>query len=258
MDKRRIAVVTGASGGFGREFVRIFSADNNIEEIWAVSRAGDRLERLRAEFGEKVLPVVMDLTDRNSFSVLEKMLSARNVTVSVLVNNAGFAKFCSFRDISAGESLNMIDLNVSAVVAVGLVCIPFMAAGSRIMNVASQASFFPLPYMNIYSATKAFVRNYTRALNVELGDRKITATAVCPGWMRTGLFARGEIGAAKTVTRFAGLRNPSSVAEKAVRDAFRGRDISVCGAFTKFTHVLSKILPQRLMMRLWLAQQGLL
>ena len=91
----------------------------------------------------------------------------------------------------------MINLNISAVVALGLYCIPYMKPGSHIINIASQASFQPLPYQNIYSSTKAFVRNYTRALNVELKDRRITATAVCPGWIDTGLYERGLIGAKK-------------------------------------------------------------
>lgn len=70
--------------------------------------------------------------------------------------------------------------------------------GSHILNIASQASFQPLPYQNIYSSTKAFVRNYTRALNVELREKGITATAVCPGWMKTGLYDRGIIDAKKS------------------------------------------------------------
>jgi len=82
----------------------------------------------------------------------------------------------------------MIDLNISSVVAMELVCIPYMTQGSHIINIASQAAFQPLPHQNIYSSTKSFVRNYTRALNVELKDKGITATAVCPGWMKTGLF----------------------------------------------------------------------
>ena len=102
----------------------------------------------------------------------------------------------------------MIDLNISAVVALGLVCIPYMEKGSHIINIASQASFFPLPYQNIYSSTKAFVRNYTRALNVELKSRGIYATAVCPGWMKTGLFDRGLIGAKNGTNKFSGMVTP--------------------------------------------------
>ena len=72
----------------------------------------------------------------------------------------------------------MIHVNIDAVVAMGLVCIPYMKKGSHLINIASQASFQPLPYQNIYSSTKSFVRNYSRALNVELKEKGIYVTAV--------------------------------------------------------------------------------
>lgn len=199
----------------------------------------------------------MDLTDRKNTKHIATELEKSGATVKYLVNNAGFAKFCSYGDISVDESLNMIDLNISAVVALGLVCIPHMERGSHIINIASQASFFPLPYQNIYSSTKAFVRNYTRALNVELKEKGISATAVCPGWMKTGLFDRGLIGAQKGTNNFSGMVTPDVVAKKALLDAEKGKDISVYGLYVKSTHFLSKITPQRLMMKIWLNQQGI-
>ena len=130
-----------------------------------------------------------------------------------------------------------------------------MDHGSHMINIASQASFFPLPYQNIYSSTKAFVRNYTRALNVELKDKGIHATAVCPGWMKTGLFDRGVIGAQKGTNHFSGMVTPDVVAAKALRDAKKENDISVYGLYVKTTHLLSKFIPQKLMMKVWLRQQ---
>lgn len=155
------------------------------------------------------------------------------------------------------ESLNMIDLNIGAIVAVGLVCLPYMESGSFLINIASQASFFPLPYQNIYSSTKVFVRNYTRALNVELKDRGIHAIAVCPGWIDTDLFDRAIIGAKKATNRFTGMVKPDVVVKKAVKDAKRRKDMSVFGLFVKYTHVLSKIVPQRMVMKLWVSMQKL-
>lgn len=177
--------------------------------------------------------------------------------IKYLINNAGFAKFCSYDDITIEESLNMIDLNISAVVAFGLICIPYMEKGSHIINIASQSSFFPLPYQNIYSSTKAFVRNYSRALNVELQEKQITATAVCPGWMKTELFDRGIVGAKKGTNKFSGMVTPDVVAKKALDDVRKGKDISVYGIYVKFTHLLSKLTPQKMMMKIWLMQQGM-
>lgn len=255
--KKQIAVVTGANGGLGKEFVKLLMKEQGVAEIWAIARNRGKLDRLSEEFGDKIRIFSMDLSDRTNFSKLEEQLKEENVTVKYLINNAGFAKFCSYDDISVEESMNMVDLNINAVVALGLICIPHMERGSRLVNIASQASFFPLPYQNIYSSTKAFVRNYTRALNVELKEKGITATAVCPGWMKTELFDRGVIGAEKGTNNFSGMVTPDVVAKKALRDAKKGKDISVYGLYVKSTHLLSKLMPQRMMMKVWLGQQGI-
>lgn len=229
--KKQIAIVTGANGGLGKEFARLLAADPELSEIWAVARNREKLEQCALELGGKVRLFSMDLTDRDSVPLIRAELERSGAAVKYLVNNAGFAKFCSYADISVEESLNMIDLNIGAVVALGLVCIPYMERGSHIINIASQASFFPLPYQNLYSSTKAFIRNYTRALNVELKGRGISATAVCPGWMRTGLFDRGVIGAEKGTRNFSGMVPPNVVAKKALLDAKKGKDISVYGLY---------------------------
>lgn len=255
MKKKRIAIVTGASSGFGREFVKLFLSRRGIEEIWAVARDKEKLKRLASAYGKKVKTFSIDLSDRNAIKKFGDTLKKENVSISYLINNAGYGKFCSYKDLDIDSSLNMIDLNVSGVVAMGLVCIPYMREGSHILNVASQASFQPLPYMNIYSATKAFVRNYSRALNVELKDRGIVVTAVCPGWMKTAFFDRAEIGAAKGVRHFIGVASPKRVAAKALKDAEKGRDISIYSVYVKIQHLFAKLLPQRAMMKVWLWQQ---
>ena len=253
----RIAVITGASGGFGREFTRLLSADREIDGIWAIARNQAKLDQLKADFGEKIKTFSIDLSDTKAILGFKEVLDKEKPEISYLINNAGFAKLCAYSDISVLESVNMIDLNCGGVVAMGLVCIPYMSAGSRMLNVASQSAFQPLPYLNIYGATKAFVRNYSRALNIELKERGITVTAVCPGWMDTDLIDRARVGAKKAPRKFAGMVTPGKVAKKALSDAKRGRDISVYGAYVKFCHTLAKVLPQRLMMKIWLIQQGL-
>lgn len=255
MEKKQIAIVTGANGGLGKEFVKLLVGKKEITEIWAVARNEEKLAELHKEYGEKIRVFSMDLSVRETYGELEKQLKVESVSVRYLINNAGYAKFCSYDDQNVAESLNMIDLNIGAVVALGLIAIPYMERGSHIINIASQASFFPLPYQNIYSSTKAFVRNYTRALNVELQEKEISATAVCPGWMDTGLFKRGLIGAKKGITQFDGMVKPVVVAKKALADAEKGKDISVYGLYVKSTHVLSKLMPQRMMMKVWLGQQ---
>lgn len=258
MEKKNIAVVTGASGGLGREFVRLLAKDPEIDEVWAIARNEEKLYHLKKKIGKKVKTYSADLSNRKELQVFAAEFEREQVSIRWLINNAGFAKFCTYDDISIDESMNMIDLNVSAVVAFGLIALPFMERGSHIVNIASQASFQPLPYLNIYAATKAFVRNYTRALHLELKERGITATAVCPGWMQTGLMDRGHVETAKAISVFPFLSTPAKVAAKALRDAKKGKDISVYGFYVKCCHVVAKLLPQRCMMRLWLKQQHLI
>lgn len=255
MTKKTIAVVTGASSGMGIEFVKLLTKKKELDEIWIIARNADKLEKVKLEFGDKIKCFPMDLSKIENIKNFGKKKELENCNIKYLINNAGFAKFCSYDDLSVDESINMIDLNVSGVVAMGLVCIPHMECGSHLINIASQASFQPLPYQNIYSSTKAFVRNYTRALNVELKDRGIIATAVCPGWMKTGLFDRGLIGAKKATKNFVGMVTPDVVAKKAISDADKGKDISVYGIYVKTCHLVAKVLPQKMMMKIWLIQQ---
>ncbi len=252
---KNIAIVTGANGGFGKELTALLAKENGLDEIWAIARNKDRLEALKNELGEKIKPISLDMSERKSFDALEEMLRAEPVRISYLVNNAGFAKFGSSEEIGIEQSLNMIDLNVSAVVALCLKCVPFMEKGSRIINVSSLSSYFPLPYLNVYASTKVFIRSYTRALNVELKKKGISATAVCPGWMTTNLYDRAHTGSENEVRCFFGMKDPARVAKKALKDTKRGKDMSSYGFYVKLIHLLSKLLPQRAMMKFWRMQQ---
>lgn len=257
MKNKIIAIVTGASAGLGREFVKILVEREELDEIWAIARNQQKLDALVNEFGDKVKVFSRDLSDKEQIKEFAGTIGGEGAMIQYLINNAGFAKFCAYDDLSVDESLDMIDLNVKGLVAMGLVCIPYMKQGSHLINIASQASFQPLPYQNIYSSTKAFVRNYTRALNVELRDKGIVATAVCPGWMKTDLIDNGLIGAAKATSRFCMMVTPDVVAKKAIRDADKNKDISVYSFYVKLAHLVAKILPQRIMMKIWLRQQHL-
>ena len=257
MAKKDIAIVTGATSGLGREFMRLLAEDPTLNEIWGIARTPQDLRSLCREMGEKVKPYSLDLSDTGFARTFALELKKHNPHVRYLINDAGFAKFCSFGDLSVGQAANMVDLNCTAVVAMCLLCLPHMGRGDHILNISSQAAFQPVPYQNLYSATKVFVRHYSRALHVELRQRGISVTAVCPGWMSTRLYQRAEIGAAKGTHRFVGMVTPDKVAAKALRDARRGKDMSVYGLYVKSAHLLAKWLPQRVVMAAWLKQQGL-
>lgn len=248
---KNIAIVTGATGGFGREFIKLLLKKQNLDEIWAIARNNDKLLNLIDEFGNKIKIFSYDLTSLDCIKNFQTKLN-NDIKIKYLINNAGYAKFCSYDELDIDASLNMINLNVSSVVAMGLACIPFMEKGSRIINISSQSSFLPLPYLNIYSATKVFVRHYSRALNVELKDKEITVTAVCPGWMKTNLYDAAKVdNAQKVVNSFDGITTPDKVAKKALEDADKGKSLSIYGFFSNATHLAGKILPQSLLMKFW-------
>lgn len=257
MKKKRIAIVTGASSGLGKEFARRIVRYQAIDEVWCIARQPEKLRAVAKELGPKVRTFSVDLSKKKQIKAFRKNLEQENVWIKILVNSAGFAKFCSYNDLDLNQSLNMIDVNVKGVVAMGLICIPYMGKGSHIINIASIAAFQPLPYLNLYSATKAFVENYSRALNIELQDRGIHVTTVCPGWLKTALFRRADIGASKTIHHFHCMNNPGRVAGKALHDAAAGKNISVYGCSNKLLHLLSKLTPNSFAMKAWLEYQHL-
>lgn len=244
----KIAIVTGATGGLGHEFVREVLKEN-IDEIWAVTRNENRLDNLKAEFGEKIRLVRCDLENFSDLSGLFELIETKKPEIRLLINNAGVGKMGESIGLTDNDVASEIDINCKAVCLLCNHAIPFMPAGSRILNISSASSFQPVPYINLYAAGKAFVRSYTRALNVELKAKGIICTAVCPGWIDTEMLQKEYNG--KPV-RFPGLVSANRVAVQALRDSAKGKDMSVCSLFVKYEHFLSKILPHKWIMKIWL------
>ena len=176
----KIAIVTGASSGMGREFVHQLSGYETVDEIWAVARRAEALEALKSEVSAPVRPVVLDLLKPESFDTLRAMLEAETPDVRLLVNAAGFGKFGSFDKIPLEDECRMIDLNCKALLVMTRLCVPYMAPGSHILELDSLSAFQPVPYITTYGATKAFVLSYSRAMNRELKGKGIRVMAMNP------------------------------------------------------------------------------
>lgn len=244
----KIAVVTGATGGLGQAFVRALLQED-VDAIWAVARNAGKLEALKARYGDRICPVRCDLSSPDELAALARRFDTERPDIRILINNAGVGRMGESSAFTVEEIAGTIDLNCKAVCLLCGYAIPFMSAGARILNISSASSFQPVPYLNFYAASKAFVRSYSRALNVELKAVGITCTAVCPGWIDTDMLQKEYRG--KPV-KFPGLVSPNRVAVQALRDAAKGKDMSVCSLFVKYEHFLSKILPQKTIMRLWM------
>lgn len=245
---KKIAIVTGASGGIGQVFVRELTKEN-LDEIWIVGRKEKQLLLLKNEFGERIIPICMDLTKDTDLLSFADLLKRQNLSVLWLINNAGIAKMAPSQEFSLLEIEQTIDLNCKAPAVLISLCIPFMKKGAKILNISSASAFQPVPYINLYAATKAFERSYSRALNTELKTSGITVTAVCPSWVDTGMLLK-EIDGRKV--RFPGIVTPERVVRKAIIDAKKGKDMSICSFYVKCQHLNVKLLPQRLTMKIWL------
>lgn len=252
---KTIAIVTGATSGLGRAFIDELEKDPHVEEIWAIARSRDKLAELEQQISKRIRPLAFDLTLPISMNEIEKMLKQRQPTVRYLINNAGFAKFGANGEIARQEAENLIDLNARAVVSLCTMCTPYLASGSKVLNIASLSAFLPLPSMAVYAASKVFVKNYSLALSEELKPHGITVTAVCPGWIDTNLYARAEIGAEHTIQKFDGMVKPHEVARSALADAHRGKRLSVYSLIPKAARFLSAVLPDSVLMRIWQRHQ---
>ena len=253
---KRIAVITGASAGMGRVFAETVDNWDGIEEVWAIARRKERLESLRCPVPVKVLP--MDLTDRSNYAVYAKLLAEEQVEVALLVNAAGFGKFCSTLEVPTEENLNMVDLNCQALQAMCQMTIPYMPKGGRIINFSSVASEQPIPYINVYGATKAFVSSYGRALNRELKSRGIGVTTVYPFWTATEFFDRAiDPNTEPVVKSYIAMYTPEQIVARAWRDAKRGKDVCRYGFIARSQSLLAKLLPHSMIMNMWMNMQKL-
>lgn len=249
----KISVVTGASSGMGRDFVKMLDKIENCEEIWVIARRADRLAELTSETGKRIVPIELDLSLEESYDKYAEMLKAADADVVALVNAAGFGKFGDFEGIPLKEQMNMIDLNCKALMAVTYITLEYMKEGSRVYQLGSLSSFQPVPYITTYGATKAFVLSFTRALNVELKKRGIKCIAICPGWVKTEFFDRAVKD--DTIKYYNKFFTSEEVVTRAVYDMYRGKDVSVCGASIRGQVLLTKLLPHKLVMKIWCKQQ---
>ena len=253
---KKIAVITGASSGMGRDFVRLIDSYESFDEVWVIARRLDRLEQLQSECPFPVRAIPLDLTDARSYSEYAELLCEEEVDVSLLVNCSGFGKFGRYDDIELEDKFGMIDLNCKALVAMTELTLPYMKAGAHIIELDSLSSFQPVPYIGVYGATKAFVLSYSRSLDRDLSDRGIRVCAVCPGWVRTEFFDRAKTKNEKAVTYYNKVWESEDVVKTALRDAYRGKDVSIHGFSVRAQVLATKLLPHSLVMNIWLRQQG--
>ena len=244
----KIAVVTGASSGLGREFARQISARySKFDEIWLIARRTERLEEVADEIKLTSRVISLDLSSKDELMALKELLEENAPDIKLLVNCAGYGKSGSFDELGYDEQLGMIDINCRALTAVTKLCLPYISSNSRIIELASAAAFMPQPDFAVYAATKAYVLSFSKAINKELKPKKITVTAVCPGPVDTEFFdiAGKNVKLLKRMV----MAKPENVVEQAIKDAALGNELSIYGRTMKLAHDAGRFLPHRLLMK---------
>ena len=251
-----VAIITGASSGMGREFVRQFSDYEKVDEVWAIARRADALDALKEECACPVRPISLDLCDSGSFALLSALLEREKPDVRLLVNAAGFGKFGRFDKISPEDDCRMIDLNCTALVKMTRLVLPYMSRGSHILQLDSLSAFQPVPYITTYGATKAFVLSYSRSMNRELKNRGIRCMSMNPGWVKTEFFDHAFQTNGSEVQYFNRLYEAKDVVATGLKDLYRSqKDMSIHGLPVKGQVLLVKFLPHWMVMNIWLNQQ---
>jgi len=242
----RIAIVTGASVGLGKEYVHQLDQSGEVDEIWMVARRGELLDTVAAGLvRSKGRVFAADLTRAESTKPFYEALDREKHDVVWLVNNAGFGKAGAFDRSPVEVNLSMVDLNIRAMVELTQRVLPHCRRGCHILQVGSSAGWKPMPNFALYAATKSFVNSFAIALHYELADRGITVTAVCPGPVATDFFDVSSEGSDKALRQTRAV-DPAKVVAISLQDARAGRAESVYGFSVKLYGWMAPLLPTRL------------
>ena len=236
------ALVTGASSGLGVAYARRLASEG--VGVVLAARSEDKLQAVADELralGVEARVVPTDLTDRESRSRL--IDACRDLPLSHLINNAGFATMGDFLDAEPGRISREMELNMVALTELTRALAPGMVERGRgaIVNVASTAAFQPIPTMAVYAATKSYVLSFSQALWAEVKAQGVKVVAICPGPTETSFFANA--GEDSAMTR---RRTPEQVVASTFRALEQGRPSVVDGRFNAVQATVAKLSPARI------------
>jgi short-subunit dehydrogenase len=244
------ALVTGATAGIGAAFARQLAARGH--DLVLVARDEARLEskaqQLRS-YGVQVEVLAADLADDERCAVVEKRCAAG---LDVLVNNAGLGTKGDFHEVDLAHEEHMLRLNVRAVLRLTHAALPPMVqrGSGAIVNVSSVAGFAPGARAVSYSASKAYVTNFSQSLHLQYGERGVQVLALCPGFTRTEFHGRADMDISGIPERM--WLDADEVVATALKDLAAGKSLSVPGAQYKAIVAATRTIPpsvQRLVLR---------
>ncbi len=227
------ALITGASSGIGEVFAEKLA--HRRHNLVLVARSQDKLQaladRLSQQYGIQTTVIAQDLTLIDGPKLVCEQLAQQGIEIDVLVNNAGYGTYGEFAAGALDNHLNMIQLNVVALVDLAHRCLQGMKARGRgsIVNIGSTASFQALPYLGVYAATKAFVLSFSEALWQECKPFDVKVLAVCPGPTETEFFKVAEFPTSLGETVGQNYASPEAVVDEALKALDRGQSNVVTG-----------------------------
>lgn len=234
---KNFTLVTGASGGIGRELSYVFA--RNGHNLVLVARSGEKLSELAEEISAKyhveTRIIVSDLSADRAADILYAETQNQGMFIENLVNNAGFGDYGFFPETDKHKNERMIALNIAALTNLTHLYLPEMvkAGKGKILNVASVAAFMPGSYMTLYYATKAFVLSFSEGLAAELKGTGISVTALCPGPTHTGFESTSANGGELGLFGKMPVASAQSVAEYGYRAMRRGKKVAIYGLINK-------------------------
>ncbi|MFZ1701437.1 MAG: SDR family oxidoreductase [Pyrinomonadaceae bacterium] len=240
----KVTLITGASSGIGEAFARRLAADKH--DLVLVARNKKDLHELCDELmlKHKIMAhyVVLDLAEPDADRKLLQETQQHGFEVDWLINNAGFGSAGDFAKLDVDRELQMIELNIAAVVAITHAFLGKMRErrSGTIINVSSAAGFQPVPFMATYAATKAFVSSFSEAIAEENQPYGIQVIALCPGSTKTDFFAASKI---ERPIQVKGQQTAEDVVETAMRAVKGGRTKVISGFANKVGAMLGKFVP---------------
>lgn len=235
-------LITGATGGLGKAYAEAYAAQG--ASLILVARREQELneiaDALRGRHGVDVLVRPCDLCDAAARDALVAELAERQISVDVLVNNAGYGVYGDFAEGDADRQVGMVELNCVALTALAHAFLPGMVARRQgtLINVASTAAFQPLPHMAVYAATKAYVTSFSEALAAEVKGSGVTVVCICPGPTETPFWDVAEAGDVMTERR-----TSEQVVETTFKAVARGKVLAIDGAKNQLLARASKAMP---------------
>jgi uncharacterized protein len=246
------ALITGASSGIGKALAENFAAAgyNVILSARNAATMEDHAADLQKRHNVTAAIIPADLETPTGPAQLHAEIKRRGITLTALVNNAGYGTYGIFQETALSRELAMMQVNMSAVVALTKLFLPdLLATRGKILNLSSTAAFQPGPYMAVYYASKAFVLSFSEAIAAELADTGVTVTALCPGPTASGFQNRADMNHSKLVK---GKTFPTSeeIARKGFRAMQRGQRVYIPGLKNWLLAQVPRFSPRSLVTRI--------